>query len=402
MRLKFKTIVFLVILLINKTFAQDAGSFFVKGKAFYQQGKLQEADEQFSNAIKSDPSKAEFFIDRGKTRIKTKHYNEAILDFQNAEKIKPDIASYYLAESYSLSQNASKAVFYLENHLNSKYKVLQSQIKLDSAFLGIENTNEWKQLWAKEWYSKTENQLADAHFLLKTKEYTDALAILNDAISKRKSMSALWAERASVYAAMGQYSSAADNMDYAISLHQRNPEYYVFQSRMYMKMDKPAEAVTGFSKALSLDSTEIGIYLERGAANDKSGNYDQALADINHYLKFFPENDSINYLAGLINFHSGNYIGALQYLNKVLKKDQTKAYYFITRGNTYLKTKTYKYASRDFSMALDLEPQNSEAYLNKGKALYYSGDLKGACADWQSAMKYGNREAVVMLQTYCK
>jgi hypothetical protein len=53
-------------------------------------------------------------------------------------------------------------------------------------------------------------------------------------------------------------------------------------------------------------------------------------------------------------------------------------------------------------MALDLDPRNKEAYLNKGLARYYLNDPEGACHDWNKAMEYGSVKAYEFLEKHCR
>jgi len=61
----------------------------------------------------------------------------------------------------------------------------------------------------------------------------------------------------------------------------------------------------------------------------------------------------------------------------------------------------YEYAYKDFSMALDLNPQNGETWYLKGLARQHTADAEGACNDFEKAFKRGYKEALRELQENC-
>ena len=55
----------------------------------------------------------------------------------------------------------------------------------------------------------------------------------------------------------------------------------------------------------------------------------------------------------------------------------------------------------DFNMALLLDDQYAEAYLDRGMVRFITQDLNGACEDWETARKLGLVDAEKLLQNYC-
>jgi Flp pilus assembly protein TadD len=52
-------------------------------------------------------------------------------------------------------------------------------------------------------------------------------------------------------------------------------------------------------------------------------------------------------------------------------------------------------------MALDLDPDNADAWLNKGIALVNSGRAADACHDFRKALSLGNKKATTYISKYC-
>ena len=51
--------------------------------------------------------------------------------------------------------------------------------------------------------------------------------------------------------------------------------------------------------------------------------------------------------------------------------------------------------------ALEINPNHSNAYLNRGIAKKNIGDLKGACADWRRASSLGNETSSKWVRDEC-
>ena len=63
-----------------------------------------------------------------------------------------------------------------------------------------------------------------------------------------------------------------------------------------------------------------------------------------------------------------------------------------------MKLKQYEKAMEDFNAILAADPENQEAYNNRGWCKKYLGDPAGACEDWKQSKKLGNSEAKIILK----
>ncbi len=64
-------------------------------------------------------------------------------------------------------------------------------------------------------------------------------------------------------------------------------------------------------------------------------------------------------------------------------------------------SKSWDWAAKDYSMALDLKPDISDAWLNKGIALLNSGRTDDACHDFRKSFNLGNKKATEYISRYC-
>jgi Flp pilus assembly protein TadD len=55
----------------------------------------------------------------------------------------------------------------------------------------------------------------------------------------------------------------------------------------------------------------------------------------------------------------------------------------------------------DYDQCLTLAPTDADAYARRGMVLLQLGKATQACADFRSALQYGNSDAAQLLNKYC-
>lgn len=75
---------------------------------------------------------------------------------------------------------------------------------------------------------------------------------------------------------------------------------------------------------------------------------------------------------------------------------------FFKTGMEQMKKLDYNSAITSFSDALKLNPTNTKALLLRGIAYYKLKDLDKACPDWNRSVELGNKNAIKMIEKYCK
>ena len=94
-------------------------------------------------------------------------------------------------------------------------------------------------------------------------------------------------------------------------------------------------------------------------------------------------------MAGKIEAASGDNLKAMKYFSENLKAHPNDAECYIDRANSYFVSKSWDWAINDYSMSLDLNPADSDAWLNKGISLLNSGRAEDACHDFKKIIKSG-------------
>ena len=392
--------ILLLIIIPVSSFAQTENDYYFKACAEYEYKNYQEAVNNLDKAIELNKKNTDLYLKRGNCYYALHQYNNAVDDFMKVEKIKPSLSSYYLAKCFAKLNMPDKSALWLDTNLNSRYKIAKNKIKLDADFKAIERTEQWKEIWSKDRYTKTEIKLSYSEYLIKNKEYDKAIENLKNIVSSKKRPYKAYSLLGKAYFYNNDFKNSIYYYTKAIKIKKHNYQYYSQRAQAYYKINKYKKSLADINKAIELQTDELSLYYKKTLYEFALKNYDKALADAHFYLKYFYKDYKALFLCGQIYYEQNDYLNALISFNKTLKL-HVDAKYFVARGNTYLKTKTYKYAEHDYAMALDLNPRMGNVYFNKGIARLEQGNKKGACYDFMKARDNGYMKADDYLKKYC-
>lgn len=103
------------------------------------------------------------------------------------------------------------------------------------------------------------------------------------------------------------------------------------------------------------------------------------------------EKDARHYQAGIQLVKEKKYGEAIQYFDQVLKEKPHCALAVAYRGKCHLKLKNFYSCVFDCSRATSLDDTLSEAYLDKGKALYQLEEFKPAFLEFDKAVWHARK-----------
>ncbi len=239
------------------------------------------------------------------------------------------------------------------------------------------------------------------------------------------------------YVDLEQYNSALKAFKQGAKFDRPLPKarLWVAAAYVYSLLNMPEQTLYYCNRAIEQMPTLTAAYYYRAWAHFDMENFQQAIQDFQHYLKKEPKDAVALYGLSLCYYKTQQYENALQAIDKALnieKKDafirqkalilfrlgkyaqahalmqpffqstydQTHPRYFLQMGDFFFNQKDYELAIRYYSKAIALfnekierDPQYRykhkktlyEAYLYRGHAYYYSGNLQKALADYNRA-----------------
>lgn len=284
------------------------------------------------------------YIDSGKT-------NEALilLDrhlYENAI----DIYAYYLrAIVYEELKDNDKALTNYNIYLD--YRPADTEARFSSAILR---------------YKKKQIQLA-----------IEDLAYILDNPSKRNTTS--------VYFQKSKDSNSPNRIFTAQGAIESSCYYYL--GLCHIEIEDYPLAISYFDSALVHSENNPDILTSRALAKEKSGEYVLAIADYKKALEIDPYHILAKYNLSLLVANHYSEMNLKDSLTKIISNEPIVSYPFAQRGFLNFNQNRYKEALDDFSIALKLEPDNSEYLLNRARTYIKLNELEKADKDLTSALE---------------
>jgi len=390
-------------LLVISVLGFGQGDPYLSGRACMDLGMYDPALLHLEKALEQNPGSTDLYYQLGICYFTLNRYPDARDAFYETEKRRTGMGSFYLAKSEVRLNHSQQAMKYLRIHLSSRYKKSESEILLDEDISTLEGLPGWQELWnEKRWYNSRDKEFQDALFLKSKGDYLEAINMLNNLEKQGYKKSAVQNEKAVIYEELGNLKASRSALKSAVKSDARNLDALQHLALVQVADGDVEEAVEGLNRVIRQDPARFEAYMQRAEALSQAGNLSSALADMELYLTYFPDNDSAFYRKGLIQFQHGKYLDAIQSFNRSLALNTGEASYYFARGRTYAATGTTRYAEKDMSMALDLDPLNGEIWYEKGKLADQLGTIESACHCYQKAFQYGIFEAGELINMRCR
>ena len=393
-------ILFLLTLVAASVNGQATVDYILKAKALTEGGKAGQAEELLTKTIAS-VNDSRLYSERAEARLINGDLSGALNDFNVANGLAPNSGEYGLARIYSMKGDASTSVYHLERNLASPLRKSEKEVLLDQAFGQIENSAEWRQLWKKEWYSKSEKSLSELEYYISAGKIGEAQSILKEIRSEfPESDDASYGE-ALIGLASGKYTDALRLADGLSVSYPESEKYLRLLAKSQAGASNPSGASLTFTRLIEMGVADAQLYIQRAECYRKTGEIEKALADVAKYLDLYPENMAAISLAGKLQASSGDNLKAIDLFSGNIKLHPNDPECYIDRADAYFVAKSWKWAANDYSMALDLKPGNADAWLNKGITLLNSGQTEDACHDFRRSLSLGNKKAAGYISRNC-
>jgi len=296
-----------------------------RGDAYSNLRKYQPALADFDRALELDPNYTAAYLRRGNVYQELKEYRSALVDFDHALELDPNYTAAYF----------SRAIIY------------------------------WK-----------------------LKEYQSALADLDSLVKLYSNRVMAYTDRGWAYWYIKEYQQAITNFDHALELDPNHAYAFTGRGWVYVHLKEYQQALSDFNRALELDYKDVAAYNGRSVIYLKSKKYQLALADSDRFVEMSPH----NYMA------------------------------YYRRGETYLWLEDIRQAREDFTRSWELlptdplrglmvewtgmcqerpdsgmierlekiaatDPEQYEAYVCRGVAMWLREDVEKAIAELERAIK---------------
>ena len=211
----------------------------------------------------------------------------------------------------------------------------------------------------------------------KKRDYPSAIKDYDRAIESDPDYIDAYIARAEAKDSLRDYNSAKADFEKALKLEPYNAKYYAKFGDFYAKREEYSDAYVKFKRASELDSENAELFLKAGKA-------------------LFRRN------LGSTRGSKRDYDGAIEDFTKAIELDPDYTNAYVWRGFVKLEVlDDYNGSIADYSKAIELKPDYAGAYNDRGYSKYYLGDKRGACDDWKRAASLGHKNAAKVVREDC-
>ncbi|XP_027703248.1 tetratricopeptide repeat protein 6 [Vombatus ursinus] len=341
----------------------SAECYYHLGLCYMEEGNLQLAFDFFNKAVKVYPEYAEAFYQRGLCKVKLQK-DKCVQDFNRAITINPKHYQAYISRAafYGMKGRYSKAIL----NCSEAIRLFPNSVR---AFLcrGV-----------LKFYNKT---------------YKLAITDLNIAISMDKACFLAFYNRAICYSKIKEFYMAL--RDYGIVLllnvgDDIKAKTLVNRGLIYTELKMVANALEDFREAMQINKNDASLFQAAGICHHRLGEFEEAVYSFTRVIELNPF---------FVDAYVGRGNSYMEYgheaAEKQAQKDFIKALHFnpaypkarISFGYNLQARGKFQKAWNHFTICVDIDPRNCQAYEGRGIVCLQMGDNFAAIQDLNSALK---------------
>ena len=271
---------------------ESAWAYLYRGLIQEYLGEERRAQENYSRAIRMEPSLAEAYYRRGLAHFRVREYDRAFQDESRVLELDGEHAM-----AYTVRGRARAAIGDSQWALSDLDKGCSLAPRLPVPFFhrGL-----------------VRHELA---------MYEEALADFTRVIELDSTFAAAYMARGETYAAMEEYRQAIADYDRTLELEPKKSTAYSARGQARAAVSEFGLAVEDYSEALELEQDHATSLANRGAAYEKLGQHEQAILDLDRALVLDPNLASAYYVRALAYGSKGEYDKASRDLDRAVELD---------------------------------------------------------------------------------
>ncbi len=389
----FHIAVMLLIAICSNAQIDDLQRDYFRAQNFVLHGEIDSAVAIWQNHEDTEA----FLLCLAEHLIANEQYSQSLEVSRKLEVINPSEAQFLKARVYAGMGFAEESVEYLGRHLEVKGARTYSQIIRCKEFESINRTPEWREFWETQRYSKSDEVFADIEYNISVGNCDYAIEML-DGMSNTKSLKRNYLYAKAFYEAK-KYSQATkfleniNSKDATVMALKFNIEKSSGNYSSAYETGKALLAIDRYNAENLLDFAEVCLNLKKSL---------EARRYTGRYLQCFPDNEKALYLDAKLALLSEYKDDALVETSQLIAQNSSNAEYFKMRGELYYGYEMWDLAAYDFSMALDITPDDARLNYLMGMCRYYQATYEKACFYWRRAATGKSREAAEMYYQYCE
>jgi tetratricopeptide (TPR) repeat protein len=395
-------------------------------RAAHQQGQHEAALELVTRALAADPDDADVHWQRGTTLLALGGLDEALDEFREAIRLRPESVAYRNDLGVVLAQRGRReeaAGYYLEaiqlqpdfadSHVNLG-NILRLGGRLDEAVAAYREA-----IRLRPAYPEAYNNLGVA--LRGQGKTPEAVTAFHEALGLRPAYPEAHHNLGLALASQGRHDAAVDCFQQAIRLRPNDAESYLQLGGELLALGRHVEAVAAFSgairhqpdnarahkslgtvharqnrigdavrcyqEAVRLRPDYADAHNELGIALVGQNQFDEAAECFRKAITHRPDYAAPHDNLGIALRNLGRYEEAVTACDRAIELEPSYADAFINRGIALAAMARYDEAIASYTRCLELSPQHVDAHLNRALAWLRQGNFALGCAEYGSRLR---------------
>jgi len=196
----------------------------------------------------------------------------------------------------------------------------------------------------------------------------DAIADFSKAISLAPAYGAAFNNRGNAYVVLGQLRKAEADLRRAIALLPSSAAPLNGRGKIAGVNQRPFASLRFLNRAILLNRNYPAAYRNRAAALIEVRHYDEALKDLEQAVATADGDVQLLVLRGRVNSYDGKHQAAVQDFSAALQLDPQNGEAYAGRGLAQLERDSLQEALSDCDLAVTLAPEHAPAYVCRARA----------------------------------
>jgi tetratricopeptide (TPR) repeat protein len=230
--------------------------------------------------------------------------------------------------------------------------------------------------------------------LIQQGDYDAAIKVFNTALGEDPDNFSVIAIRGSTYMRKGEHEKALADYTRMIALDPQDPDGWNSRGNLYHQLGEYDKAIADCTQCIPLSPPGYGTcWSNRGISYYAKGDLDAALADLNKSIECWSEPDytqkatddaeRVLLLAQLEYIGGKDLVPQADALLRGLRSNRDEVDVLMAKSFGLCAKNDAQEAIEDLSRAIDLEPNNAEAYYQRGLAYTLMGETDKALSDYE-------------------
>jgi tetratricopeptide (TPR) repeat protein len=345
--------------------------------------KYPEAVLDFQRALALKPNLDEARIELAQVLVTLERWGEAVIELDAVAEHQPlnQKVQKDLADLLSRKKEFRRAIERYQWLLQKDPDNLQVRLSLASDYYQINESEkaliEWRQVLIRD-PQNVEARTHLAEVLGATRRLDESIIILEGLVKQFPKQSGLKKKLAQVLITAQRNKEALPYLQELNRQEPGEPEIQLMLAQVLSAGKQYDQSLTYLDAYLKKKPDQSGALIEKARALFFTGDYPQALEIYERLRKGEPNNVDLQRETAEAYFSSGKIKEALSEYENLVKQFPNEYQLHEKIGELYLQNKNYSQAVSPFQKALSIEPENSAVQLNLARAYNFSGEKEKA------------------------